>query len=441
MTVPQKNYVLTRRAGLLETFFIQRKTLDYYTDVVMWATFNSPISRPRIYYALTKLVSKNPAMRVHVLDPLADYPTLAYFDTVDFEKVVEYRTMPEINMEQLMTDFDRANFDYSELETPLWKVWVLNGQTVVFAFDHGALDGVSGAIVLVQLAEFLNDEIVEADVPSLAKFDPVVEPNPVIDDILPPNPNWVPPAVPTTPRRLPSIFAPYAYPTSGDHWRIVNVPRSSVTALLMECRKRKVALTALFHTILLTAMSRVYPTPEGFDTMIPISSRRFFPAQYLDPESIMGNYLYHFKEISPAQRSASLNWEEVIRFNEKVKASSGDHTKSFILENLVPQVGKIREVMQSKIGKPRENDIAVSNLGAYKFPNGGAFEVQNVGFSQSNGPIMPPVKMNCVGVLGGDITLVVGCAESVTGKGKCDAITAEVKNILAEILEDAALRE
>ncbi|KAK9242548.1 alcohol acetyltransferase [Lipomyces tetrasporus] len=439
MTVPAKQYAVTRKAGLLETFFIQRKTLDYYTDVVMWATFNAPVSRPRIYHALAKMVSRNPAMRAHVLDPLADIPTLAYFDTIDFGKVVEYRTMQEVNMEQLLTEFDKVNFDYAQLEEPLWKVWVLNQKTVVLAFDHGALDGVSGAVFLVQLAEFLNDEIVEENVPNLAKFDTKVEPNPIIDDLLPPNPDWVPPPVATTPRRVPSIFAPYAYPTPGDQWRIINVPGSAVATLLSECRKRKVALTALFHTVLLIAMSRVYPTPEGFDTMVPISSRRFFPAQYLDPESIMGNYVYHYKEISPA--STSFHWEEVIRFDEKVKLSSNDHTKSFILENLVPQVGRIREVMQSKMGKPRENDMAVSNLGAYKFPKGGPFEVQTIGFSQSNAPIMPPIKMNCVGMVGGDVTLVVGCAESVTGKGKCDAIRDEVVKVLDEILDAATLKQ
>ncbi|KAK9234741.1 alcohol acetyltransferase [Lipomyces kononenkoae] len=437
MTVPKDKYVVTRTAGLLETFFIQRKTLDYYTDVVMWASFNSAISRPRLYCALTKLVLKNPAMRAHVLNPLADRPTLAYFDTIDFEKVVEYRTMPEVDMEQLMTEFDKANFEYAELEQPLWKVWVLNEKTVVFAFDHGALDGISGAVFLVQLAEALNDEIVEENIHSFVRLDPVIESNPIIDDILPPNPHWVPPAVPSTPVRDPSIFAPYDYPIFGDRWRIISIPSSSSKSLLAECRKRKVALTALFHTILLTAMSRVYPGPEGFDTMIPINSRRFFPAQYSDPESIMGNYLYHYKEISVAQRSASFNWEEVIRFDKKVKLSSSDPTKSFILENLVPQIGRIREVMQSKMGRPRENDIAVSNLGAYKFPTGGAFEVQTVGFSQSNATIMAPVKMNCFGVLGGGITLVVGCAESVTGKGKCDAITHEVNILLAEILESS----
>ncbi|KAK9368243.1 alcohol acetyltransferase [Lipomyces kononenkoae] len=438
MTVPEEKYMVTRRAGLLETFFVQRKTLGYYTDVVMWATFSSALSRPRMYYALTKLVSKNPAMRAHILNPLADRPTLAYFDTIDFTKVVEYRNMPEVNLEQLMTEFDKENFDYGELEGPLWKVWVLNETTVVFAFDHGALDGVSGAIFLVQLAEALNDEIVEENVPSFARLAPVVTPNPIIDDILPPNPNWVPPAVPVgSPVRDPGIFAPYAYPISGDRWRIITIPSSSSKLLLSECRRRKVALTALLHTILLTAMSRVYPGPEGFDTMIPISSRRFFPAQYADPESIMGSYLYHYKEISLAQRSASFNWEEVNRFDEKVKLSSNDPKKSFILENLVPQVGRIREVMQAKMGKPRENDMAVSNLGAYKFPSGGAFEVQSVGFSQSNATILPPIKMNCVGVLGGDITLVVGCAESITGKGKCDAIAQEVDELLAEILENA----
>ncbi|KAK9323101.1 alcohol acetyltransferase [Lipomyces orientalis] len=439
MTVPTKRYAVTRKAGLLETFCIQRKSLDYYTDVVMWATFNAHVSRPRIYHALANMVSRNPAMRAHVLDPLADFPTLAYFDTIDFDKVVEYRTVQEVNMEQLMTEFDKVEFDYGQLEEPLWKVWVLNGKTVVLAFDHAALDGTSGAVCLVQISEFLNDDIVEENVPTLAKFDALVELNPTIDDILPPNPNWVLPPVATTPRRDPSIFAQYACPTPGDRWRIVNIPGSSVATLLAECRKRKVALTALFHTALLTAMSRVYPTSEGFDTMIPISSRRFFPAQYPDPASIMGNYFYHYKEISRA--STLFHWEEVIRFDEKVKLSSNDHTKSFILENLVPQVGRIREVMQSKMGKLRENDVALSNLGAYKFPKGGPFEVQTVGFSQSNAPIMPPIKLNCVGVLGGDITLVLGCAESVTGKGKCDAITDEVVKVLDEILDGATLKQ
>ncbi|KAK9371493.1 uncharacterized protein V1513DRAFT_428504 [Lipomyces chichibuensis] len=118
-------------------------------------------------------------------------------------------------------------------------------------------------------------------------------------------------------------------------------------------------------------------------------------SSYPDAANEMGAYVFQYKRIIAAQEEFS--WEEVVRFGKALRKGT---TKSsgYILGMLKYLFGNISGWMEAKVGKVREADMELSNVGAWKFTRDfddeTSFRVLNLGFSQPHGTLNPPVKLN-----------------------------------------------
>ncbi|KAK9321304.1 alcohol acetyltransferase [Lipomyces orientalis] len=367
---------------------------------------------------------------------------------VDLDKIVEYRTTTE-SFEEFLAELHEVRFTY-EAMTPVWKLFVWNEKTVAFVFDHGPLDGTSGALFHVQLAELLNDRnsLLSADISPIVKVDQSMKLNPAVDSIVSTSPSlpfvvstlfheFVPKWGPFSPsaERDGTIFAPHVHPVEGSTWRILEIPAARVNILLNKCRAQNTTLTALCHTLLVMGMSKAYPSVAGFDTSVPINARRFMTS-YSDAANEMGAYVFQYKEITSAQKEFS--WDEVIRFGSALKKGTTKRS-GYILGMLKYLFGNISGWMEAKLGKVRESDIELSNVGAWKFTEGiddeMSYKVLQLGFSQPHGTLNPPIKLNCAGVVGGNTTLTLGFSDKIAGEGKGDVVFGVIKHMVDKLSE------
>ncbi|KAK9453149.1 alcohol acetyltransferase-domain-containing protein [Dipodascopsis uninucleata] len=436
-TVTASDNISKRRsAGLLEAYFIARGSLDLYRCVVVWAACIHAIPRVKIYDALNCVVLANPELRTVVLDSEEPAPQLGLLREIPInESVVEFRRTDDeqsvLDFQKLLPELHATKF-YYDSGHPLWKVIVYNDRYVAFVYDHGILDGISGALFLTQFFEALcnDDKLISV---------PKNEFNPILDAMVEISPEVAERQLNQQKAgdRNAAIFAPYSVPVESDNWRVITLSKGKSDILLQRCRDHSVTLTALLHTVLLASVSKVYPETTGFDTMIPINARRYcrLPStcdRSMDADAFMGSYIFQYKEIAPALINGKFSWAEALRFNKKIKDATSDREiQAWFLHSLKNQYGNMRASIMNMMGKPRMHDIVVSNLGAHRFPPTDAyFSVTSAGFSQPNCAIMAPIKANCISVHDGPLTIVVGFADDMVGVGKGHLVVDEIESII-----------
>ncbi|KAK9243448.1 alcohol acetyltransferase [Lipomyces tetrasporus] len=447
-TTSDQGAFVWRPTGLLESYFVTRSNLDYYQCVCVWSQFNRPVPKLHLYGAIHALIARNPALCTIVLESKTRSMKFALAKDVDLDKIVEYRTTTG-SFEEFLTELHEVRFTY-EAMTPVWKLFVWNEKTVAFVFDHATLDGTSGALFHVQLAQLLNDRsiLLPADVSPIVKVDQSMKLNPAVESIVSTSPSlrfaastlfqeFGPKWGPFRPlaERDGTIFAPYVHPVEGSIWRILEIPAARVNLLLNKCRAQNTTLTALFHTLLVIGMSKAYPSVRGFDTSVPINARRFMTS-YVDAANEMGAYVFQYKEITSALKEFS--WDEVIRFGSALKKGTTKRS-GYILGMLKYLFGNISGWMEAKLGNVRETDIELSNVGAWKFTGGiddeMSYRVLQLGFSQPHGTLNPAIKLNCAGVVGGSTTLTLCFSDKIAGEGKGDMVFGVIKHMVEKLSE------
>ncbi|KAK9469415.1 alcohol acetyltransferase-domain-containing protein [Lipomyces arxii] len=422
-------YTSTRPQGLFENYFVTRSTLDFYRSVCIWSELDRPITKPRLYAALSRLVTRHAALRAVVLDHDTKLPKFGFLARIELDKVVEFVTCEsEIELGSL----HETKFDYTAADVPLWKLVVMNMTTLAFVFDHSPLDGTSGGIFHTDLLEFINTapesdlSVVECDsIDMFPAMESVVNTRPPATYIISTlwkefGPKWKsgPPA------RNGSIYAiPTTYPVTNARYRVLTLSPSQATSALSQCRAHSTTLTAFLNAALLAAMTKAYPSAPGFGTSIPISARRFMP----NKDRIMGAYVFQYAEITPAQ---AFSWAEAARFGAALKA--GTTAKAGYLIGMLRMLfGNISGWMQAKVGQVRDRDMEISNLGAWKFVSGEYVAVK-FGFSQPVGVTNPPVVISVAGIAGGSVTMVLGYSEDIVGDGIGDIIFNEFRRVVEE---------
>ncbi|KAK9364743.1 alcohol acetyltransferase [Lipomyces kononenkoae] len=445
-TIPEQNAVDWRPLGLLETYFATRTSIGYYTCVCVWTKLNRPVPKSRLYPAMHSLIRRNPALGTIILDSKTKSIKFTLTNEIDLDKMIEYRSTNG-SFEDFLAELHDIQFTYDTM-TPVWKLFVWNENTVAFVYDHAPLDGVSGALFQVQLANLLNDQGValSADLSPIVKVDQTIKLAPALESIAstsPPlwfvarklftefGPKWGPT------ERAGHVFAPYVHPVEEITYRVLEIPAERVAVLLNKCRAQNTTLTALWHTILVMGMSKAYVGVRGFPTSIPINARRFMSLP--DAANEMGAFVFQYREVTPAREE--FEWDEVIRFADSLR--KGTTTASgYNLGMLKYLFGNISGWMEAKIGKVREEAMELSNLGAWKFPGVSGdsskqneFVVVDLGFSQPHGTLNPPICLSCAGVVGGNVTLTLRFSDKIAGSGKGDEVFDLIKRTVDKLSE------
>ncbi|OBZ73841.1 Uncharacterized protein C18B11.03c [Grifola frondosa] len=158
---------MVRCAGLLERYHITRHYLGLDSCVIVSAKYNSAtdivLHRAILFAALGKVVQRHPALAVRLCDEEIGAPAFVRLETIDLSQVVEFSELDSSHLEEVIpTEFLRRLDTATAL--PLWRLTVLEDNTVVFAYHHGIGDGQSGLAFHRALLSALDEVDTSAEV-------------------------------------------------------------------------------------------------------------------------------------------------------------------------------------------------------------------------------------------------------------------------------------
>ncbi|KAF3935038.1 hypothetical protein ABW20_dc0105613 [Dactylellina cionopaga] len=172
-----ENHVLVRECSNLENYYYLISLSGSQSSIVVAASYaardpSKKLTKDRAIRALAQIVEKQPALAMVVVrrpsevrgkDQLwfARLPNLNIEDCIEFIDIEE-KDPVENSRGMLERLFDRW-FDLTNSSKPLWKVTVVNMNTVYFAFNHIVCDGRSGYFFHREFLSALNngDNLVE----------------------------------------------------------------------------------------------------------------------------------------------------------------------------------------------------------------------------------------------------------------------------------------
>lgn len=160
------SFLLIRRIGLIERFFIARQYMGFDTCVILIAKYkratseNERISKDELFPSLAQVIRKNPVLGVRVKDekdatissfeklPKIDLNSIVTFSDENLEDEKDFRSYLEREL---------VNVIPSSGENPLWRLSVTADNYLVYAWSHVIGDGQSGLSFHRLLLDALND--------------------------------------------------------------------------------------------------------------------------------------------------------------------------------------------------------------------------------------------------------------------------------------------
>lgn len=158
MATNEERPLCKKELNFFQKFYYYRTSLQFTTNVYVGAQYNVLPLLTDLYAALAQLVAENPQL---CLQAFTDKPSevvegkdfvppeslyVAQLRKIDFTEVVEVHEDLDVfescGMELLLS----KKFAYGKDDKPLWKVFILKDNWLVFNYDHLFLDGISAPI-------------------------------------------------------------------------------------------------------------------------------------------------------------------------------------------------------------------------------------------------------------------------------------------------------
>ena len=136
---------------------------------------------------------------------------------------------------------------------------------------------------------------------------------------------------------------------------------------------------------------------------------------------------------SPAQTERLWNIACMLEIHMRDALAECSHDN---LVGLLPYVSDTVEYYRKKIGKEREVTFELSNVGAFKLPEGkepstvgDTWTLKSMTFTQGATPVGPPFNVNCISVQGGPLTIAITWQDGITHDGIIDALEDAFKHL------------
>jgi len=391
--------------------------------------------------ALAAVVLEHPALRVKAVGEDRKRPAWAPVESVDFARHVEWR---DVDDDATRGDYygffrdvleKRVDEEHSTLEgRPKWRVLFLFffeagkiGEKskrpfvdVVFEFNHGFMDGMSGKIFHETLLRRLNNTTTPAA--TRARAQPILEHGvltiPSTASSLPPPAERVG-KIAITPKfavssawkelRPPALasksasrarWAPIQPTPFKTQFRMFDIPAETLQNVLAACRAHKTTLTGLLHAIVVFSMATHIPPSQAtaFANDTALNLRRHLPSHprihpTLEPARTMSNYVslmghkfdadlvHKIRETrmagaisAPASKVSGeenlpaglvdLLWQCAARVRAEIQHRLDMGLKNEIV-GLMHLVSDWRAQLREDALKPRQYSCVVTNLGAF----------------------------------------------------------------------------
>ena len=452
----------------MERYHITRSHLGFDSCVIVSARYNARgivLNRQTLYPALSFVLRQLPALSIQVeirSEPkekprFVRVPHVSLDDVVSF--VEERPSDYEESLNRLIATQLSQSFELGAL-TPLWRLVVVSGCTVIFAYNHGIGDGQSGIAFHRALLCALNSPSDTINVPG----DKVPIPDSLI--LVPPIEELTSVSVSflTFLETFFNAFAPMSWTKKATAWtgnpvaaaasletnvRCWEIPASDVTQLLRLCREHKTTLTAFFHTLLIGVCSRhltdVKEQNRALKTIaisIPVSLRRFTGASpYVMCDHASGCRFY--EPITPLVSDVtSLNfpWSTASDNSGKVQSGMNKNRETIGTIRYLFTLGISEEKWKGALGKKRDVALELSNVGRFPTPQTDSGDGENtwtissVYFAQCDSAAGSALKINMAGSPTGTVNIAYTWGPGAIEDSLVNKVIEEVGASLSSIL-------
>ena len=453
--------------GLLECYHITRSKLGFDSCIIVSAKYNatgSLLNRQTLYPALSAVIQQHAALSVQVRLPRnpKDRPLFVRLPSVALDDVVSF--VDGGSNEESLAKLIRAELS-KPLElgaaTPLWRVTVGSGRTVLFMCHHGIGDGQSGLAFHRALVSALNKPSNVPTVGSLVLIPSDLSLVPPIEDLTNVGVSWR-----GFFQILYDTFAPFTWTKKATSWTanpVVSSPTILTTVrcwelspadaakLIALCREHDTTLTAFLHTLLVGLLSRhaIVATaadkrpPRTIATCVPVSLRRFTGAS----PNVLCDEAAGFQSQSPlaplgslAPTAADFPWTTAAQYATRLQAGVAGTRESIGTIRYLFNLGMTESFWTGALGKKRGEALELSNLGRFvaaapeDSPAEGPWSVGALHFAQCNATVGAALKVGVAGSPDGAVSVVYTWGEGALDDVLAEAMVGEVRAAITSIL-------
>ena len=452
----------SKHLGLLERFHVTISQLGFDSCVVIAARYNTDgavLDRHTLYPALHKIIHAHPALSVQIITGRKPSvkPRFVHLPAVLLDDVVSFTHGPDddssiaqVLMAQLAQTFELGT------ATPLWRLIVVSGRTVVFAFHHVIGDGQSGLAFQSVLLTVLNGSS-KSLAPPENKV--VISATPVL----------VPPVESLTDVSVSfrgfwstifDTFVPHSLTKGATAWTgnpVVRTPNIETVVrcweieapqareLLALCRKHDTTLTGYLHTLAVGVLSKLITGSQDkrFKTLciqVPVSLRRFTdtsPYMLCDQVSTTRSYVPLQVPTNDTASTAWFSWPAAAQFTKQLSAAVEKSREAIGTIRYLYRFGISKAYFHDALGKKRHDSLKLNNLGRFPASADGTWTIASVFWAQCDAVIGPAITLNVVGSPTGAIGVTFSWAPGAIESSFAEAFVADMKAALPSVLQSA----
>ena len=387
-----------RPLSAYEASIVSRTEHGIYYNFCVAATYSTTLTKDTILHVLAILCRRFPHFSLLVdttTDP-SSLPSCTYRPSWDVSKqkglVDVFHAGDDATVESVLTHYNNTRvFHYTNLDTPLWKVALLESEnTLFFVTDHTYFDGTAAKNFHELFAEALDhlDEHDKSFLVDTTKFPPYPDPTVLMNfrsthDLPSPVAAIVPPTcLPSFDEKLMLLQLPYHNST------LLQLSAADSKALLQKARANNTKLTALLYAIATKAVVPLVADSQPgsmLKTMIPINTRPRVTSIPQDSDLLQfGLFFGKYFSVDDPVSITNGTLESISQdFQDRLLASiphAMDDFEAFEVKARKDNklVDESMEAMYQRNGSPKTT-LVMSNLGVVRSSSG---QIKRVYFDQ-----------------------------------------------------------
>lgn len=452
----------------MERYHISLSELGLDTCVVAPATYSSTSTAVLDYAtairALRHVVHAHPALCVQFAGSHDQEPYFVRLPQIDLNDVLHYSTDVTTPVEAVVSAELQRPFSRSTTK-PLWRVTVRADNVVVFAWHHSIADGGCAHSFHAAFLSALNTKS-----EGLQSDDSTVIVVPHNLTIAPPLEDRTDISVSfkTTVGTIYDASAPLSLRSHRKAWTANPIPKElslkietrirkidphDARSLIALCRENKCTLTAFIHTLATLVLSHHLTAFENekkyktFSTVVPISLRRFTgtsPLDICDHVTIYHSYPKIMRDIPvyPPTRD-SFPWQTAAKYTTTLHANLEKAREVIGTIGFIYKLGGASNYFTEQLGKKRDYTLVLSNIGAMpklrdlgekQRDDGVLWQVDDIGFGQSDNVLGSAIKINMAGSPSGAVSAIYNWGEKNIDSQLVEAFIEDIHNAISTIL-------
>ncbi|KAJ7698932.1 alcohol acetyltransferase [Mycena rosella] len=424
----------------IERYHATRHFLGFDSCVVASAKYASRngtgFSKDILFAALHQVINEHPALGVKLQNESTSNARFTRLENIDLSRIVEFSDHDNLQMaleSQLARNFD------TDADFPLWRIQVLNDNSVLLAIHHVIGDGLSTVAFHTSLLQALRNFT-----PGGSQFIQIPDSAvllPPVDAVtsLRPSPS-------TILTEMHKLHASKSWTSASSAWsgnpvpraasvrtnvRLMSFPPPDITVFCALCRKHRATVTSALYVLTVSIISRmIEPDPARYKTIasgVAISLR--------EASGISNTVICDFASAHYTYPAADpiFSWAAAARYAvalQKQKRTARE--KVGMLRFLF---GKFVPYMQGHLDTKRGCGFVLSNLGRFDAPTAeDSWNIAQVLFAQCDVVIGAAFKLSVVCDPSGVLNIVFTWGDQSIGRDFVESFMSQFQGAFRDLL-------